>query len=254
MRKLLLSVALIGGLALPGNMAAQGIPVIDGSSLGKLIEQMNQMLRDYDVQTNQLGTLQAQLTNGLSQLENLKSQLRSLIEGSGVGKLLASAEDFKKLKGLIDDPLAALQGISSGSFASGFSANGNGADLAKQALESVGITPDMLGAMSSSPALADRNLAQSAGASAMLSAAGQSSNLASAASLDRIQQMVGLIDGQAGVKSAIDLNTRITAELGIILIQMWRLEAAQGVSMGQIGAADEATIAAERKFRAMAIE
>nr|WP_241188387.1 hypothetical protein [Pseudohalocynthiibacter aestuariivivens] len=37
--------------------------------------------------------------------------------------------------------------------------------------------------------------------------------------------MVGLIDDQDGLKAAVDLNTRVTAELGIILTQIWRLEA-----------------------------
>ena len=42
--------------------------------------------------------------------------------------------------------------------------------------------------------------------------------------------------------------------LGIILTQIWRLEAAQGVSAGQLGVVDAATLADERKFRSMAVD
>ena len=44
------------------------------------------------------------------------------------------------------------------------------------------------------------------------------------------------------------------SELGIILTQIWRLEAAQGVSAGQLGVVDAATLADERKFRSMAVD
>lgn len=88
----------------------------------------------------------------------------------------------------------------------------------------------------------------------MLSVASEESHEAAAESLDRLETMVGLIDDQDGLKSAVDLNTRVTAELGIILTQIWRLEAAQGVSAGQLGVVDAATLAAERSFRTMAVE
>ena len=66
--------------------------------------------------------------------------------------------------------------------------------------------------------------------------------------------MVGGIDGTARLKEAVDLNTCVTAELGIILTQIWMLEAAQGVSAGQLGVVDASTLAAERKFRRMTVE
>jgi type IV secretion system protein VirB5 len=88
----------------------------------------------------------------------------------------------------------------------------------------------------------------------MLSVAAQESHEEAGESLDRLETMVGLIDDQDGLKAAVDLNTRITAELGIILTQIWRLEAAQGVSAGQLGVVDASTLAAERSFRTMAVD
>ncbi len=87
----------------------------------------------------------------------------------------------------------------------------------------------------------------------MLSVAAQESHAEAGQSLNRLETMVGLIDDQDGLKSAVDLNTRVTAELGIILTQIWRLEAAAGVNAGQLGVVDAATLAEERKFRTMEV-
>ncbi len=88
----------------------------------------------------------------------------------------------------------------------------------------------------------------------MLSVAAEEAHDEAADSLGRIETMVGLIDDQDGLKAAVDLNTRVTAELGIILTQMWRLEAASGINAGQLGAIDAATIAEERKFMSMKVD
>ena len=87
----------------------------------------------------------------------------------------------------------------------------------------------------------------------MLSVAAEASHAEAGESLGRLETMVGLIDDQEGLKAAVDLNTRVTAELGIILTQIWRLEAAAGVSGGQLGVVDAATLAEERKFRSMEV-
>jgi type IV secretion system protein VirB5 len=88
----------------------------------------------------------------------------------------------------------------------------------------------------------------------MLSVAAQESHTEAGQSLERLETMVGLIDDQDGLKAAVDLNTRVAVELGIILTQIWRLEAAQGVSAGQLGVVDAATLADERRFRSMAVD
>ena len=56
------------------------------------------------------------------------------------------------------------------------------------------------------------------------------------------------------LKAAVELHTRVSAGVGSILTQIWRLEAAQGVSAGQLGVVDAATLADERKFRSMAVD
>ena len=205
MRHLLLTAAAVTSLGLPSPAAAQGVPTFDGSQLGQLVAQLEHMAEDLNVQMQQLATMRLELEAQLSQLTNLEAQLTSLIEGSGLGELFATVEEFRALRGKLVAPLNTAQSLASGDFL-------------------------------------------------MLSVAAQESHEEAGQSLERLKTMVGLIDDQDGLKAAVDLNTRVTAELGIILTQIWRLEAAQGVSAGQLGVVDAATLADERKFRSMTVD
>jgi type IV secretion system protein VirB5 len=225
MRHLLLTAAAVTTLGFASPALAQGVPTFDGSQLGQLVAQLEHMAEDLNVQMQQLATMRLELETQLSQLTNLEAQLTSLIEGSGLGELFATVEEFRALRGKLVAPLNTAQSLASGDFLSGFNP---GAELSASVA--------------------------SAGASAMLSVAAQESHEEAGQSLERLETMVGLIDDQDGLKAAVDLNTRVTAELGIILTQIWRLEAAQGVSAGQLGVVDAATLADERKFRSMAVD
>lgn len=231
----------------------QGVPTFDGSQLNQLVLQLEHMAEDLNVQLQQLATMRQELETQLRQLLNLDAQLSALVDGSGVGELFATVEEFQRVRGRLLAPIETASALAEGDFLSGFT---SGEDLSAQ-FESVlfgtGLTAERLQFLSSSEEPADTRLATSAGASAMLSVAAQESHAEAGHSLDRIETMVGLIDDQDGLKAAVDLNTRVTAELGIILTQIWRLEAAHGVSAGQLGVVDAATLAAERKFRSMEV-
>ncbi|MCK8485304.1 hypothetical protein MUY21_14765 [Aliiroseovarius sp. S2029] len=233
---------------------AQGVPTFDGQQLRQLVLQIEHMAEDLNVQLEQLATMREELETQISQLLNLEAQLRSLIDGNALGELFATIEEFERLKGSLTAPIDTLQALASGDFLSGFKPGSDLSEQVEATLTGTGLTQEHLSTLSSSPEPADNRLATSAGASAMLSVAAQESHEEAGASLDRLETMVGLIDDQDGLKAAVDLNTRVTAELGIILTQIWRLEAAQGVSAGQLGVVDAATLAAERKFREMEVE
>lgn len=232
---------------------AQGVPTFDGQQLRQLVLQVKHMAEDLNVQLEQLATAKRELETQLSQLLNLEAQLKSLIDGNALGELFATVEEFKQLKGSLTAPIDTLKALASGDFLSGFAPGSDLSGAVEAALSGTGLTAERLSTLSSSTEPADSRLASAAGAGAMLSVAAQESHREAGASLDRLETMVGLIDDQEGLKSAVDLNTRVTAELGIILTQMWRLEAAQGVSAGQLGVVDAATLAAERKFREMEV-
>ena len=240
--------------ALTSPARAQGVPTYDGTQLTQLVAQLEHMAEDLNVQLQQLATMRLELETQLSQLLNLEAQLRSLIEGSGLGELFATVEEFRALRGKLIGPLNTARSLASGDFLSGFHPGAEMEASVRRVLSGSGFTPETLSTLSSSSQPADNRIATQAGASAMLSVAAQESHEEAGQSLERLETMVGLIDDQDGLKSAVDLNTRVTAELGIILTQIWRLEAAQGVSAGQLGVVDAATLAAERRFRSMAVD
>lgn len=254
MRRFLLATTVSLYALMPTSGSAQGVPTFDSTQLAQLVRQLEHMASDLNVQLQQLATMRQELETQISQLLNLEGQLRSLIDGNGLGELFATIEEFQRLKGSLLAPLETARSLASGDFHSGFRP-GRGLDRqVRRLLEGSGFTSDSLSALASSSEPADNRIATQAGASAMLSVAAKESHEAAGESLDRLETMVGLIDDQDGLKSAVDLNTRVTAELGIILTQIWRLEAAQGISAGQLGVVDAATLAAERSFRTMAVE
>ena len=254
MRQLLLTVAVISTVSFSAPARAQGVPTFDNTQLGQLVAQLEHMAEDLNVQLQQLATMRLELETQLSQLLNLEAQLTSLIEGSGLGELFATIEEFQALRGKLVAPLNTARALAEGDFLSGFNPGAELEASIERVLSSSGFTQETLSTLSSSEQPADNRIATSAGASAMLSVAAQESHAEAGHSLERLETMVGLIDNQDGLKSAVDLNTRVTAELGIILTQIWRLEAAQGVSAGQLGVVDAATLADERRFRSMAVD
>ena len=235
---------------------AQGVPTFDAGALTQLVAQLEHMAKDYTAQLEQLAALRSQLETEIGQLTNLEGQLASMLEGTGLGELLISVEELRRLVGVFDDPLGDLEAIVRGDYASAFSGpmSGQAEAALRVALEGAGFDKTTMEALSSSPWPTDNRIGEAAGASGLLSVAAQQSHAEAGESLGRLQGMVDGIDGTAGLKEAVDLNTRVTAELGVILAQMWTLEAAQGVSAGQLGVVDAATLAAERKFRRMTVE
>jgi type IV secretion system protein VirB5 len=254
MRRLLLAASVSVISLMPINASAGGVPTFDGTQLAQLVKQLEHMAKDLNLQLKQLLTMKQELETQISQLLNLEAQLKSLIDGNALGELFATIEEFQRLKGSLLAPIETLRALADGDFLGGFKPGRGLHRQVRRLLEGSGFTSESLASLSSSSQPADNRIATQAGASAMLSVAAEESHEAAGESLDRLQTMVGLIDDQDGLKAAVDLNTRVTAELGIILTQIWRLEAAQGVSAGQLGVVDAATLAAERKFRTMAVQ
>ncbi|WP_224826687.1 type IV secretion system protein [Cognatishimia sp. MH4019] len=248
-RALILTVWMIGS---PPALA-QGVPTFDNSQLQQLVLQLEHMANDLNVQLDQLATMRQELETQISQLTNLEAQLTSMVDGNELGKVLATAQEFQELKGQLTAPIETAEALTNGDFLGGFRPNSTLSVSIEKLLNGTGFTPERLTSLSKSTEPLDRFVATQAGSSAMLSAAAEASHSEAGQSLDRLETMVGLIDDQPGLKSAVDLNTRITAELGIVLTQIWRLEAAEGVNAGQLGIVDAATLAEERKFRSMEV-
>ena len=147
MRQLLLTVAAVTTLGFSSPATAQGVPTFDGSALGQLVAQLEHMAEDLNVQMQQLATMRLELETQLSQLTNLEAQLTSLIEGSGLGELFATVEEFRALRGKLVAPLNTAQSLASGDFLSGFNPGAELSASVERVLTGSGFTSERLGTL-----------------------------------------------------------------------------------------------------------
>ncbi|SEN02880.1 type IV secretion system protein VirB5 [Roseovarius tolerans] len=228
---------------------AQGVPTIDTRNIAQEIRQLQQMLEDFGIQTDQLDTLLEQLDLVQQQLDTLNETYAALTGATDIIEMAMGGD----LDGLLDqefgDLLGTIRQIQSGDF-SGLI--GNAAPQMEgrmtQALEDAGFDQDSLSDMASSGNPGAERIASQAGTGAMMSAAAENSYDEAAQSLERVGQLVSLIPDMETLKEAVDHNTRVTAELAIAMTRMWELEAIQTVGAGQSGVVDAATLAEERRY------
>ncbi|MFT6607916.1 MAG: type IV secretion system protein VirB5 [Halocynthiibacter sp.] len=228
---------------------AQGVPTIDTRNIAQEIRQLQQMLEDFGIQTDQLDTLLEQLDLVQQQLDTLNETYAALTGATDIIEMAMGGD----LDGLLDqefgDLLGTIRQIQSGDF-SGLI--GNAAPQMEgrmtQALEDAGFDQDSLSDMASSGNPGAERIASQAGTGAVMSAAAENSYEEAAQSLERVEQLVSLIPDMETLKEAVDHNTRVTAELAIAMTRMWELEAIQTVGAGQSGVVDAATLAEERRY------
>ena len=229
--------------------SAQGVPTIDTRNIAQEIRQLQQMLEDFGIQTDQLDTLLEQLDLVQQQLDTLNETYAALTGATDIIEMAMGGD----LDGLLDqefgDLLGTIRQIQNGDF-SGLI--GNAAPQMEgrmtQALEEAGFDQDTLSDMASSGNPGAERIASQAGTGAVMSAAAENSYDEAALSLERVEQLVSLIPDMETLKEAVDHNTRVTAELAIAMTRMWELEAIQTVGAGQSGVVDAATLAEERRY------
>ncbi|MFV1666201.1 type IV secretion system protein [Phaeobacter sp. JH18-32] len=228
---------------------AQGVPTIDTRNIAQEIRQLQQMLEDFGIQTDQLDTLLEQLDLVQQQLDTLNETYDALTGATDIIEMAMGGD----LDGLLDqefgDLLGTIRQIQSGDFTGLI---GNAAPQMEgrmtQALEDAGFDQDSLSDMANSGNPGAERIASQAGTGAMMSAAAENSYDEAAQSLERVEQLVSLIPDMETLKEAVDHNTRVTAELAIAMTRMWELEAIQTVGAGQSGVVDAATLAEERRY------
>ncbi|MDD7972005.1 type IV secretion system protein [Roseinatronobacter alkalisoli] len=235
-------------LVAPNPALAQGVPTFDAQNLTNQIRQLQHMLDDMGIQTDQLDTLIEQVTlldDQLSQLQDIHGILTS---SNPMSQLLGGdldcvlGQDFSGLMNVV-------HGISSGSIVSTLTGGcGDIGASVERVLTSAGLGPQIVQQLSGSINAGDRRLGQQASAAAMTSAAAESSYERSNTSVRRIEIMVGEIGNLADVKASVDHNTLVTAEIGIILLQMLELQAAQTMADGVAGVSTASQQAEEKAF------
>ncbi len=232
----------------PMPVLAQGVPTFDAQNLTNQIRQLQHMLDDMGIQTDQLDALLEQvnlLGDQLTQLQDIYGILTSdnpmsLLLGGDLDCLLQ--QDFESLT-------SAVSSLSQGNLMGAVSGGcGNMAASVENVLTSTGLSPAIVQQLSQSEVTGERRLGQQASAAAVSSAAAQSAHERSNTSVRRIEIMVGEIGNLADVKASVDHNTLVTAEIGIILLQMLDLQAAQTMADGVAGVAMAAQQAEEQAF------
>lgn len=235
-------------LIAPSPARAQGVPTFDAQSITNQIRQLQHMLDDLGIQTDQLDTLLEQvdlLGDQLSELKDIHEILTSqtpmsLLRGGDLDCVLG--QDFSGLMNVVS-------AISSGNISSALSGGcGDIGASVERVLTSAGLGTQAVQQLAGSDNAANRRLGQQASASAMTSAAAQSSYERSNTSVRRIEIMVGEIGNTDGIKESVDHNTLVTAEIGIILLQMLELQAAQTMADGVAGVSTASQQAEEKAF------
>lgn len=243
--------------ALPIQLQAQGVPVIDGTNLAKNVEQLQAALRDAENQIAQIEELKRQVELQIEQLTNLEGILGSLTGLNDIAALYNSVEDIRSRAAKITDLSGFRDALAIGDFDSLWDnllddevtmGDRRAAEAMQETLENAGFTQERLEGLSASDNAADGLIAQTAAANATAIAAAQLSYEEAGQSLARIDGLVAQIANQDTMKDSIDLNTRMAAETNYMLGQMWRLNAAEGLASGQNGINWAAEQAKERAF------
>ena len=251
MNKLLSTVAVAFALT-GGSATAQGVPTIDVSS----IAQLQQMLAEARLQLNEAVSqnlkLDDQTLKLIEQIRLMEDQYKALTDSFEDAKLLLTTDWWKDLLPEIEDIPGALKDATEGNWG----AIGTGGKIGSRTTREIvdGIfasagtsTEDMTDlANSEDPGAARIGVQGNTGA--LMGVAAEASQEAAGKSLERIEELTGNIPDTQGMKAAIDLNTRMTAEMGMALANIWQLEAAQTIGLGQAGVMTAATLADEQKY------
>lgn len=254
--KLIAAGAVVLGLSLP--VQGQGVPTIDVTSIAKLMDQLTEAKLQLREQITQNLKLDDQTAKLLQQLVLLKDQIDALRDGLTLADLGVDPDRFLQdiLPGF-SDLTGSLQAARTGDWGSvlasgdAFRGGGTVSGHVDAAFEAAGITRARVDELAGSTEAGAARIGQSANVSAFMSVAAESSAEAATESLTRIDGFVQQIPETAGLKEAIDLNTRVTAELGIALANVWSMTAVQTVSLGEMGVMDAATAADEEKYLRM---
>ncbi|MDT1064689.1 type IV secretion system protein [Paracoccus sp. CPCC 101403] len=246
-------------LGLSPDASAQGVPTIDLSSLAKLTDQLVEAKLQLKEQIAANVKLDDQTLKLIEQVQLLQSQISALKDGLTLADLGVDPETFlKNILPQFADLGASLAAAKTGNWSQvlsgGTLGGGPVGTRVEQTFASAGMNREQVEGLGKSEKPATARIGTQANVNAFLSVAAESSSQQARESLTRIDRLVTGIEGTKNLKQAIDLNTRVTAELGIALGNLWAMEAVQTVGMGEAGVMDAATAAEEEKFLQIEME
>lgn len=245
---------LVAFFTLPNAAMAQGVPTIDVTSIAKI----GQVLTEAKLQVKEMIAsnlkLDEQIVNQIKQITTLKAQLEALKNGLTLADLgIPDPKTF--LKDILPDVadltgglVAAKDGKYSLMTTSGKVGDQSASQFVTEFFASAGLDKATVNTLAQSDEPSAARIGTQANTAAYLSAAAETSAVKANESLERVNDLVQDIPDTEGLKEAIDLNTRVTAELSIALANIWNMESAQLMGMGEAGVMDAATAAEEQKF------
>ena len=238
LRSITFAAALAVGTALPfaGSAQAQGIPVIDTSQIAQVVASLRQQLKDYEEQIKQLATMK-------DQLENMRSQLEAVTGPKGISQLLNGAADKLAREAAPDFRSIADAAIS------GTGLSGNTADIGSLLTElrsRFDLTD--LGTFDGSTVPADRAIASLAGSGMAAVATADDGYKRANAAMDRVTALIDRIDAAPDLKASVDTNTRVHAEVAVLLAELIRVQSAATHASGMEALQRARDGAASRKF------
>lgn len=222
MRKFLTKTALVMSLVLlPAQSAIpQGIPVIDTSQLAQVIAQLQQQVRDYEEQIKQLTTMQEQLTN-------MQQRLQAITGAKGISSILndgaakTAREAASDLQSIVDSAI-------NGGTIAGNVGNMNSVISDLKTRFNLGDLTDF----NSSDKPADKAIASLAGSGLAAVATAEDSYQRANAAVGRVNSLVDQIDSTTDLKASVDFNTRVNAEVAVLLLEILRVQSAQTNATG----------------------
>jgi type IV secretion system protein VirB5 len=226
------------GLALPLAVQAQGVPTVDLTSIAKIGE----VLTEAKLQVKEMIAanlkLDEQILKQIEQIATLKAQLDALRNGLTLEALGIPDPDrfFDDILPDIADLTGGMVMAKSGNYSLMTTSGRVGDKPAPQYVEeffaSVGLDVKLVVDLSNSEDPGTARIGTQANTAAYLTAAAETSAVKASESLERVHTLVQEIPNTEGLKEAIDLNTRVTAELSIALANIWSTESAQLMGMG----------------------
>ena len=233
----------------PQAAMAQGVPTIDTRSIAQQITQYQQLLEDFSIQTDIFDNLLEQLDVLNEQYAQLTEIVRVLQEARDQVGLIMGGDLDALLEADFGDILALVQNVQNGDWSELIGPNGpRMRTQMERVLARAGFDEDTIRNMASSGVAGAERTAVAATTGAMTAAVGQAAHENAGRSYERIETLVGSIPDQQTFRESLDLNTRVTAELGVILLQMLELQSVATLAAGQGGVLDAATIAEERRY------
>lgn len=232
-----------------GMATAQGVPVGDAQNTLQTIKQLQSMIEDAGIQSDQLtqlgeqvSKLQAQLDQ-LNQIQNRFSGLRDIVAmdmGDGLNGILNVN---------VKDIMGTFQSVAQGGF-SGFDSKKSPEmkEAVEQAYASAGLKQSDVSSMASSGIPGAERTANQAASGAVLAAAAEQSYKDASVGLQRVDKIIKLAAESKDVKESIDMNTRMLGEIVVMLAKNLESTSLQSAYMGQSGVNLAATQAEERAY------